>query len=250
MDISRIEDPQPPAYRPRYERIAELIVEYIGKHQLRAGDRLPTEQEFGEQFGVSRTIVRDAIKMLTPSGVVRPRRGSGIFVGEELNLSSNTPLALATLVPPEHIGELFDFRCVQETQTARLAAQHISVAELRALEQTLATNRLAAAAEDWDTFLRSDDEFHHGIALAAHNVFFAETVASVMRLQRWAIKIVTGGAPGSMQLSVDQHTALYHAIRDGSSERAVEAARAHVESVYAAYQQESRRRLIGGHESS
>jgi DNA-binding transcriptional regulator YhcF (GntR family) len=121
MDISRIEDPQPPAYRPRYERIAELIVEYIGKHQLRAGDRLPTEQEFGEQFGVSRTIVRDAIKMLTPSGVVRPRRGSGIFVGEELNLSSNTPLTLATLVPPEHIGELFDFRCVQEMQTARLA---------------------------------------------------------------------------------------------------------------------------------
>ncbi len=179
--------------------------------------------------------MRDAIKMLTPSGVVRPRRGSGIFVGEELNLSSNTPLTLATLVPPEHIGELFDFRCVQEMQAARLAAQHISVAELRALEQTLATNRLAAAAEDWDTFLRSDDEFHHGIALAAHNVFFAETVASVMRLQRWAIKIVTGGAPGSMQLSVDQHAALFHAIRDGSSERAVEAARA-------------RRRLIGGHE--
>src|SRR5260370_31576114 len=221
MDISRIEGPRPPAYRPRYERIAELIVEYIGKHQLRGGARMRTEKEFGEQFGVSRTIVRDAIKMLTPSGVVRPRRGSGIFVGEELNLSSNTPLTLATLVPPEHIGELFDFRCVQEMQAARLAAQHISVAELRALEQALATNRLAAAAEDWDTFLRSDDGFHHGMALATQHVFFAETVASVMRLQRWAIKIVTGGAPGSMQLSADHHAALFHAIRAGTSERAV-----------------------------
>src|SRR5258708_15778437 len=212
MDISRIEDPQPPAYRPRYERMAELIVEYIGRHQLRAGDRLPTEQEFGEQFGVSRTIVRDAIKMLTPSGVVRPRRGSGIFVGEELNLSSNTPLTLATLVPPEHIGELVDFRCAQEMQAARLAAQHISVAELRALEQTLATNGQAAAAEDWDTFLRSDDEFHHGIALAAHNLCFAETVASVMRLHRWAIKILTGRAPGSLHTSLHHHTPLSHAI--------------------------------------
>src|SRR5258708_38670429 len=156
-----------------------MIVEYIGKHRLHAGDRLPTEQEFGEQVGVSRTIVRDAIKMLTPSGVVRPRRGSGIFVGEEMSLSSSTSLNLASLVPPERIAELFDFRCVQEMQTARLAAQHVSVAELRALEQTLATNRLAAAAEDWDTFLRSDDEFHHGIPLAAHNRFFSETVASV-----------------------------------------------------------------------
>jgi GntR family transcriptional repressor for pyruvate dehydrogenase complex len=246
--ISLIEEPQTSVYRPHYERIAELIVEYIGKHQLRAGDRLPTEQEFAEQFGVSRTIVRDAIKMLTPSGLVRPRRGSGMFVGEETSLAANTPLNLATLVPPERIGELFDFRCVQEMQTARLAAQRISVAELRILESALATNRHAAAEEDWDAFLRSDDEFHRGIAVAAHNVFFVETVASIMRLQRWAIKVLTGGAPGSMQASVEQHSALYHAIRDGSPDRAAEAARVHVESVFAAYQQEARRRLIGGQE--
>src|SRR5260370_34289036 len=89
MDISRIEDPQPPAYRPRYERIAEPIVEYIGQHQLRAGDRLPPEQEFGEQFCVSRTIVRDAIKMLTPAGVVRPRRRSAIFDAAQPDLCCN-----------------------------------------------------------------------------------------------------------------------------------------------------------------
>lgn len=246
--ISVIEEPQAPLYRPQYERIAELIVEYIGKHQLHAGDRLPTEQEFGEQFGVSRTIVRDAIKMLTPSGLVRPRRGSGIFVGEETSLSSSTTLNLATLVPPERIGELFDFRCAQEMQTARLAAQRVTVAELRAIEQSLATNRAAADADDSETFLHSDDEFHHGIALAAHNVFFVETVASIMRLQRWAIKILTGGAPGSLQASVAQHTALFQAIRDGDPERASEAARIHVETVFANYQQEARRRLIGGHE--
>jgi DNA-binding FadR family transcriptional regulator len=247
--ITLIEEPHLPVYRPGYERIAELIVEYIGKHQLHAGDRLPTEQEFGEQFGVSRTIVRDAIKMLTPSGVVRSRRGSGIFVGDEMSLSTNVPFNLAKLVPPERIGDLFDFRCVQEMQTARLAAQRVSVAELRALEQSLTTNRQAAAAEDWDTFLRSDDEFHRGIALAAHNVFFVETVASIMRLQRWAIKILTGGAPGSMQASVEQHSALFQAIRDGSPDRAAEAARVHVESVFAAYQQEARRRLIGEHDT-
>jgi DNA-binding FadR family transcriptional regulator len=248
--ISVIGEPQPqlPVYRPQYERIAELIVEYIGTHHLHAGDRLPTEQEFAEQFGVSRTIVRDAIKMLTPSGLVRPRRGSGIFVGEETSLSANSSLNLARLVPPERVAELFEFRCVQEMQTARLAAQRVSVAELRALEQSLAANRAAAAAEDWDTFLRSDDEFHHGIALAAHNVFFVETVDSIMRLQRWAIRVLTGGAPGSLQMSVEQHTAIFHAIRDGSPDRAAEAARVHVESVFAAYQQEARRRLLGGHE--
>ena len=238
-------EPQAPLYRPQYERITELIVQYIRKHELRPGDRLPTEQEFAEQFGVSRAIVRDAIKMLTPSGVVRTRRGSGIFVSEQTSLSSSTSLNLAPIVPPEHIRELFDFRCIQEMQTARLAAQHISVAELRAIEQSLATNRAAAASEDLETFLRSDDEFHHGIALAAHNVFLVEAVASILRLQRWAIKVLTGGAPGSTQTAVQQHTALFEAIRDGSPERAADAARTHVESVFANYQQEARRRLIG-----
>jgi GntR family transcriptional repressor for pyruvate dehydrogenase complex len=217
-------------------------------HKLRVGDRLPTEQEFAEQFGVSRTIVRDAIKMLTPSGLVRPRRGSGIFVGEETTLSANTPLNLATLVPPERIADLFEFRCTQETQTARLAALRVSVAELRVIEHALAVNRDAAAAEDMDTFLRSDDEFHHSIAQATHNGFFVETVDSIMRLQRWAIKVLTGGAPGSLRTSVEQHTAIFQAIRDGAPDRAAEAARVHVESVFAAYQQEARRRLVGGHE--
>jgi len=152
------------------------------------------------------------------------------------------------LVPPERVAELFEYRRVQEMQTARLAAQRVSVGELRAIEASLAANRAAAANEDWDIFLRSDDEFHHGIALATHNVFFVETVDSIMRLQRWAIKVLTGGAPGSLQTSVEQHAAIFQAIREGSPESAAEAARTHVESVWAAYQQEARRRLFSEHE--
>src|SRR5579859_681438 len=91
-----------PAYRPQYKRIAELIVEFITEQRLRPGDRLPTEQEFADRFGVSRTIVRDAIKMLTPFGLVRPRRGSGIFVGEqELQQPQSSRLHLATPAAPE-----------------------------------------------------------------------------------------------------------------------------------------------------
>ncbi len=246
--ISLSDEPQLPVYRPQYERIVELIVEYIGQHQLHAGDRLPTEQDFAEQFGVSRMSVRDAIKMLTPSGLVRPRRGSGIFVGEETSLTTSSSLNLATLVPPERIAELFEFRRAHEMDTARLAARRVSVAELRALEHLLAANREAAAGEDWDSFLHSDDEFHHGIALAAHNVFFVETVDSIMRLQRWAIHVLTGGAPGSLKTSIEQHEAIFHAIREGSPERAADAARAHVESVSAAYRQEAWRRLVGEQE--
>ena len=240
-----MEKPKGSTYRPQYERIAELIGEYIAEQHLRPGDRLPTEQEFADQFGVSRTIVRDAIKMLTPSGLVRPRRGSGIFVGEEEPSPQFSQLHLAAPAAPERISELFEFRCTQEMQTARLAAQHLTVPELRMIEHFLTMNREAAKTEDRETFLRSDDEFHRSIALASHNVFFVEAVTSILQLQRWAVHILTGGAPGSSLLAVEQHTALFEAIRDGHPEQAAEAARIHVQSVFRAYQQEARRRLMG-----
>ena len=239
-----------PGYRPQYERITELIVEFIAEQRLRPGDRLPTEQEFAERFGVSRTIVRDAIKMLTPSGLVRPRRGSGIFVGEEEQHPPQiSRLHLASPAAPERISDLFEFRRFQEMQTASLAAQHITVAELRTVEHFLSINKEAAKSEDRETFLRSDDEFHRSIAVASHNVFFVEAVTSILQLQRWAVNILTGGAPGSSLLAVEQHTRLFEAIRDGKPDQAAEAARVHVESVYTAYQREARRRLIGEDDS-
>lgn len=237
-------------YRPQYERIAELVAEYIAEQRLRPGDRLPTEQEFAEQFGVSRTIVRDAIKMLTPSGLVRTRRGSGIFVGEEEQQSPQfSRMHLASPTAPERINELFEFRAFQEMQTARLAARHVTVAELRTIEHFLSMNKEAAKSEDRETFLRSDDEFHRSIAIASHNAFFVEAVTSILQLQRWAVNILTGGAPGSSLLAVEQHTRLFEAIQDGKPEEAAEAARVHVESVLNAYQREARRRLMGDEDS-
>ena len=90
-------------------------------------------------------------------------------------------------------------------------------------------NTEAAKSEDRETFLRSDDEFHRSIAVASHNVFFVEAVTSILQLQRWAVNILTGGAPGSSWLAVEQHTRLFEAIRDGKPDQAAEAARVHVE---------------------
>jgi GntR family transcriptional regulator, transcriptional repressor for pyruvate dehydrogenase complex len=238
------------AYRPQYERIAELIQSYIAEHQLRPGDRLPTEQELGEQFGVSRTIVRDAVKVLTPLGLLRTRRGSGIYVGQAATVPQLPILNPSSPMEPENMRELFEFRRFQEMQTASLATQRITVAELKSLEQWLTTNREAAKAEDRDTFLSSDDAFHYGIALATHNKFYVQSVTTVLQLQRWAIHILTGGAPGSSLAAVEQHTRIFEAIRDADPDRAAEAARFHVDSVFAAYEHEVRRRVLEGTSST
>lgn len=233
------------AYRPGYETIAEKIIEFIHASGLRPGDRLPTEQNLGEQLGVSRAMVREAVKLLTARGLVRTRRGSGIYVEDGEYPQASAAIDLSMPVDPEHIIALFEFRGLQETLTARLAAERITLSELRTLEEAVERNRVGAETEQWDVFIEADIDFHQGIAQASHNPFLAETVATTFRLQRWAIKLVTGGAPGSWQQSAEQHTEILNAIKTGQPEAASIAMQSHVQTVIAAYQLEVRRLLTG-----
>jgi GntR family transcriptional regulator, transcriptional repressor for pyruvate dehydrogenase complex len=232
------------AYRPQYEIVAEKIVEFISDTGLQPGDRLPTEQKLGEQLGVSRGIVREAIKSLAATGLVAARKGVGVYVAGRPHLIAMPTLHLSMTVDPEHIQALFNFRCMQEMLTARLATERITLAELRDLEKTLLDNRRYAEAENWDLFIESDDAFHRSIAQAAHNPFLVETIIDVLYLQRWAIKIMTGGAPGSLLQSVEQHEAIFNAIKDGQGEEAAQLAQTHIDSVLSAYRLAVRRRLL------
>jgi GntR family transcriptional repressor for pyruvate dehydrogenase complex len=230
-------------YRPGYEMIADRIIELIRTDGLQPGDRLPTEQRLGVQLGASRAMVREAIKVLSAGGHVRTRRGSGIFVGDMTTPRATAFIDLSMPVDPEHIQSLFEFRCMQEMLTARLAAQRITLAEVRGLEVAVERNREGAERGDWELFIEADIAFHQGIANASHNPFLAETVATTFRLQRWAIKIVTGGAPGSLSHSAQEHMVILNAIRTGQEEEAARAMQAHVQSVSAAYQQKVRHLL-------
>jgi len=231
-------------YRPQYEIIAEKIIGFIAHEELKPGDRLPTEQGLGEHLGVSRSVVREAIKYLTATGLVVARKGVGISVAGSLSSGATSTINSTMTVNPEHIQSLFDFRCMQEMLTIRKAIEQITLAEMRELEKIVAANRVAAEAGAWEAFLKSDDAFHLSIARATHNIFLVETIASILHLQRWAIKVVTGGAPGSLLASVEQHEAIFHALRDGLSDVAVQAVNTHIQAVLAAYHQEVRRRLL------
>jgi DNA-binding FadR family transcriptional regulator len=132
-----------------------------------------------------------------------------------------------------------------EMQTARLAAERITPREVRTLEEAVTVNRLGAESDQVDQFNEGDVSFHQGIAEASRNPFLAASVATVFRLQRWAIAMVLAGVPGSLLVAAEQHAAILDAIRSGQSEDAAAAMRTHVQTVMSAYQQEVRRRLVG-----
>ena len=73
-------------YRPRYELVAEEILQLIGELLLRPGDRMPTEKELAARLGTSRTVVRDAVKILSATGRVSAQKGRGLYVADNKSM--------------------------------------------------------------------------------------------------------------------------------------------------------------------
>ncbi|BCL77676.1 GntR family transcriptional regulator [Ktedonobacteria bacterium brp13] len=237
-------------YQPQYKVIAEKIIELITTLGLKPNDRLSTEQELATQMGVSRGVVREAIKSLMTMGIVGARRGFGLYVTAQPESGIQLVIEQTMIVEPENIVALFAFRSEQEMITARLATQSLAVSELRELERILIQNKENAAAGLWEPFLESDRAFHVAVAQATHNPFFLETIKNVLKLQSWALKLVIGRSPGSMLASAEEHEAIFLAIKNGDPEEAARAAKAHVESVVEAYRQEAKRLILGDEASN
>ncbi len=238
-------EPSKGPQRPGYETAAAAITDLIRAGGLRPGDRLPTERALGARLGVSRTVIREAVRVLVATGLVRARQGSGLYVAGESYPFTSAALNLTLPVDPEHILSLFEFRSAVETQTARLAAERITPRELRTLEEQIALLRrvLDSSGHEETDAVDLDGKFHLGVAAATHNHFFKETVAGLFQLQRRAIRLVLSGAPGSYRVAAEQHEAIFEAIRQGQPDVAASAMHTHLYTVRMAYEQEVRKLL-------
>jgi len=232
------------SYEPGYETTAKKISQFIITSGLQSGDRLPTELHFAKQLGVSRSTLRESMKILVARGEVHTRRRRGTFVGSGSDDVAHAAIDLSTPVDLENILALFDFRCIQEMATVRMAAEQITPRELHTLKEIVVLNQQSAKTRNLDAFLESDIAFHQQIAEASRNRFLIETVATTFRLQHWIIKIVTGGEPDSLRVSTEQHLAIFLAIQEGLSDNAVAAMKTHIQMVKKVYQNEVRRLLI------
>lgn len=232
-----------PGYTPAYQTVAKQLVDLIRSEGHRPGDRLPTELELARQLGVGRGIVREAIKVLSAVGLVRARRGSGIYVGSGTSTFLANLGGIPTATDPQQVGQLFEFRLLQETAAARMAAEHITVKTLRRLEEALNTNLAGLEKDDGVMFQRGDRDFHVIMGEACGNSFVAATVQQVMDLQIWAVSVIVGDVGSSHSKAAEQHRAIFEAIRRGSAAEAARLTELHINSSRADYERAVRRIL-------
>jgi DNA-binding FadR family transcriptional regulator len=234
------------AYRPRYEAVAEQILRLIGDLALRPGDRMPTENQLATRLATSRTVVRDAVKILSATGQVSVQKGRGLYVADgESMLGAKRWGGFFVPTNLDHIFMLFEFRRVQEAQATRLAADRASPSELREIEAAVDTCRHGYTCGDESEFTEGDDAFHLGIAAASHNVFLVSAVREARALQRQASVIGLHGLGGHAAAAVEEHAAIYRAIRDGEPDAAAEAASVHLDNTLEDYRREIQRRVFG-----
>src|SRR5258707_8214762 len=135
-----------------YEKIVEQIERRILAGELKVGDQLPSERELGEQFRVSRTAVREAVKALREKGLVEVRPGRGTFITNGTSQAARDSLSLMMKIAPgEGSRDLVEVREMFEPEIAVLAAtratdEHIAV--MRAAVETM-----EAALDDAKTYI-------------------------------------------------------------------------------------------------
>jgi GntR family transcriptional regulator, transcriptional repressor for pyruvate dehydrogenase complex len=235
------------AYRPRYELVAEQILQLIADLRLQPGDRMPTENELAARLGTSRTVVREAVKILSAIGRVRAQKGRGLYVADDEGmLGSSRWEGFFLPTDLDHVYMLFEFRRVQETAASRLAATRATPAELRAIEAAAETCREGHVTGQATLFDQGDDDFHMGIAAASHNPFLVAAVREARRLQRQSSTIgLHGTVGGHAEEAIVEHAAIYQAIRDGDPDAAAQAAAVHLDKTLEDYRREIQRRVFG-----
>jgi len=238
--------PRESGYRPGYEAAAEQVLELIVRLRLRPGDRMPTENELARQLGTSRTVVREAVKILSALGRVRAQKGRGLYVADDEGMLGGGRLAPFFLPTDlDHVYMLFEFRRAQEMETSRLAARRATPAELRAIEEAAAVCRHGFETGREDLFNEGDDAFHTAVATASHNMFLLVTVREARRLQSQSNIIgLSGSLGGHAAKAVEEHDAIYQAVRAGDPEAAALAAAAHIDNTLDDYRREIQQRLF------
>jgi GntR family transcriptional regulator, transcriptional repressor for pyruvate dehydrogenase complex len=219
-----------PDTRALSERIISQISDAIISGGLKPGDRLPAERVMAEQFGVSRTVVRDAIKTLSGRGILQVRRGAGISVttAEESMMGRLGELSNALPLQGTGVRDLFDVRKVLEAHGAEWAALRRSSHHIDRLKSLL--NEARENTDDLDILSTKDAQFHVAIAEASQNLVQVRVMLTLLdlleRARRESLSI-----PGRPVLSLDQHQRIVEAIEARDPALAHDAMVEHLSSV-------------------
>lgn len=212
-------------------QVTDALRSQIAKGRYNPGDRLPSEAQLTQEFGVSRTVVREAIAALRSDGLIEPRQGAGVFLLEQA-ASARRPFQV-DLTRVSSLIETLELRTAVEGDAAALAALRRSPGQEGKLIEAFDAFRACAAAGK--PTAEADFGFHVAIAEATNNPHFSEFLKALGPAVIPRRAIVDSGEEALLpadELSrlLDEHEAILLAIQNGDEDAARAAMRNHLKN--------------------
>lgn len=209
------------------DRIYERVLEQIVAGEFKIGERIPSENQLGVEYGVSRAVVREALARLHADGVTITRRGAGTYVQRQ---PGREFLRLAPIGGIADLMRTFEFRIAIEGEAASLAAQRRTDEHMAAIDD--AYEQLDRANAAGQLGIEEDIRFHGAIAAASRNQLFIETLDALsihlfngMNVTR---NLSLTRSRSRLSLVQQEHARIADAIRESNQEAARAAMRAHI----------------------
>lgn len=199
------------------DQVAEQMQELIVQGRLRPGERLPSERELADRFGVSRTVIREAVRSLMAKGLLEVHSGSGMIVCTPTasSIADHFDLLLRLNSEGDPLEYIFDVRHVLEVEIAGRAAQQATETDIREMEHHL--QQMADNLNDLEQAAAADVEFHAALARATQNPLFAillDSISEIM-LEVRRLGFTLSGAP---QKILEEHARILQSVKRGDVE--------------------------------
>ena len=210
------------------DSVAEKLLAQIDKGVFARGIKLPTEAALAQAFGVSRTVIREAVSRLRNEGVIESRQGSGMFVTTS---SVARPLRIdyAEAIGPDAVPQILELRRAIEAEVAAQAALRRTDEQMDVIDKTLAA--IAKAVEAGADGVAEDVAFHRAIAEATGNPYFLKTLSFLHQYLEAAMIVTRHNEATREDFSRqvrEEHAAIVAAVRARESEAARLAAQTHM----------------------
>lgn len=211
---------------PLSQQVVNSIVQYIQENGLQPGDQLPTENEFSEDLGVSRTSIREAIKALGINGMLKSIPGKGTFLEPKAATLTLEADGLLQMEARSTITEVMEVRAPLEIKAVELAVERCSEEDIAALEE-ICRNYEIAVRDGLDHSVWGR-KFHAQIAQASGNpmlINVLQSLAYMTDLYRGNLAEKDVG----VEYFAQSHWIIAYAFREGRVEAAVEEMKRHME---------------------
>lgn len=196
------------------DEVAAKLQEQISLGHYKVNDKLPIEPELMKNFGVGRSTIREAIKILTNSGLLRVQQGVGTFVEQA---ASREPMDQR--LKRANMHDLNEVRQLLEIKIAEKAALNRTEKDITAMKTHLANRKIAAEAGLLEACVDADINFHVAIAEASKNEILADLYkATSVHLKNWFMQIYPDTAIFTETSAI--HEQLYKSIVAGDAKKA------------------------------